>query len=405
MNAAPATRRLAVLFDPLDEGWTSMDYVGELLVAELRAHFGDRLEAFDVRPNIPRLFRRLHAGAWPSERARFNADRLVARHALYPLQALRERSRADCFHVVDHSYAQLVHSLPAEKTGVYCHDLDAFLCLVEPSQHPRPAWFRALARRTLAGMQKAAVVFHSTQVVREALVRYRLVAESKLVHAPYGIAPDFSVSEGTVAAVHEPETRALAQRLNGRPYLLHVGNAAPRKRLDVLFQLFAGVRRTFPELLLVQQGAALSDEQHAWVQRLGLGDALVQPGPLSRAALAWLYRNASAVLLPSEKEGFGLPMIEALACGAPVVASDLPVLREVSGAAAGGESSPLRSVRFCTVGEVERWVEVTTEVLRAARGSGAEAERTERLERASEIARRYRWTEHARRICEAYERL
>ena len=74
----------------------------------------------------------------------------------------------DLFHVVDHTYAQLVHALPADRTGVYCHDLDAFRCLLEPAADPRPRWFRALARRILTGMQKAAVVFHNSAPDRRA---------------------------------------------------------------------------------------------------------------------------------------------------------------------------------------------------------------------------------------------
>ena len=55
---------------------------------------------------------------------------------------------------------------------------------------------------------------------------------------------------------------------------------------------------------------------------------------LDDAELAWLYRNAAAVIVPSRHEGFGLPVVEALSLGAPVVASDIPALREVGGRAA-----------------------------------------------------------------------
>jgi glycosyltransferase involved in cell wall biosynthesis len=55
---------------------------------------------------------------------------------------------------------------------------------------------------------------------------------------------------------------------------------------------------------------------------------------LEDSELAWLYRNAAAVIVPSRHEGFGLPVVEALSLGAPVVASDIPALREVGGRAA-----------------------------------------------------------------------
>ena len=63
-------------------------------------------------------------------------------------------------------------------------------------------------------------------------------------------------------------------------------------------------------------------------------DAIVVLPFVDRATLAAVYRRAALALLPSEREGFGLPLVEALACGTPVVASDIPVLREVGGDAA-----------------------------------------------------------------------
>src|SRR5205823_211201 len=95
------------------------------------------------------------------------------------------------YHVADHSYAHLARALPAGRTGVYCHDVDAFRSLFDPRER-RPAWFRALARHVLSGLQKAAVVFHSTLCVRAELERHGLVDPARLVHAPYGVAPEFT---------------------------------------------------------------------------------------------------------------------------------------------------------------------------------------------------------------------
>ncbi len=113
----------------------------------------------------------------------------------------------------------------------------------------------------------------------------------------------------------------------------------PRKRLDVLFRVFAEIRRRLPWIVLVQQGAPLSRDESALVAKLGIGDALIQPPHLSRRALAALYGRAELVILTSEREGFGLPLLEALAGGAAVVASDIPPFREVAG----------DSVTYCAV--------------------------------------------------------
>ncbi len=167
-----------------------------------------------------------------------------------------------------------------------------------------------------------------------------------------------------------------------------MGSSIPRKRLEVLFDVFAALRARHPELRLVQQGGALTPTQREQVERLGIGDALLQPPKLDRATLAGLYRGAQAVLVPSEAEGFGLPVIEALACGAPVVASALPVLREV------GDTACL----YCPVGDIEAWVATLDALLS---GRQLPPARELRLER----ARRFTWQAHARTVLEAYQRL
>jgi len=372
--------RLALLMDPLEEGWPSMDLAGEALLEQLQGPLSERVRVTALRPGMVPLARRL-----PGLRGRrqaLNVDRVLTRFLAYPARAALARGH-DAFHVVDHSYAQLVHALPPGRTGVYCHDLDAFRSLLEPEREPRPAWFRAMAWTTLRGLQRAAVVFHSTAAVREELLRHGLVPPERLVHAPLGVSPEYRPEP-----VPGDRSAEVLRPLGGRPYVLHVGSGIPRKRLDVLFAVFAELRRHHPELRLVQQGAALNEAQRAQVERLGLGEALLQPPRLERATLAGLYRGAKGVLVTSEAEGFGLPVIEALACGAPVVASSLPVLREVGGDA----------VTYAPVGNVHAWVEHTLQVLQAPESAQARSQR---------IARgvSYSWEAHGLIILDAYARL
>jgi glycosyltransferase involved in cell wall biosynthesis len=362
--------RLAVLCDARDEGWPSMELVGEMLLSALEGPLSPEVEVTALRPSLPRLARRL-PGLPP--RLALNADRFAGRYLALPVHA-RRLARRDAYHVVDHSYAHLARSLPAGRTGVYCHDADAFRSLFDPRER-RPAWFRALARHVLSGLQRAAVVFHSTQGVRAELIQHGLVDPARLVHAPYGVAPEFNAA---AEAPSPPERR----------YLLHVGSAAPRKRLDVLLDVFARVRREVPDLQLVQVGAPLSPALRAQVDRLGLSASLTQPPPLPRAGLAALYRGATLVLLPSDSEGFGLPALEALACGAPVIATDLPVLREVAGDAA----------LYAPPGAVDAWADL---VLRALDGRTPLPPREKRLDQ----VKPFTWEAHARAILRAYQRI
>jgi glycosyltransferase involved in cell wall biosynthesis len=354
--------RLAILPDFVEENWPSMDLCAEMLEAKLAG-------AERIAPRFRRICSRLC-----NRQSAFNADRLLNRFVLYPRFARRRRNQFDCFHIVDHTYAQLVLALPAERTGVYCHDLDAFRCLLDPKREPRPRWFRALARRILKGLQKAAIVFHSTLAMRTEIERLGLIDPDRLIHAPYGVAPEFA-AEGPI------ETSL------GR-YILHVGSNIPRKRIDILLRAFAGVRRLFPDLRLVKVGPAFSADQQTIIDQWKLGDAIVRREGLGRAEIAALYRGAAAVLLPSDAEGFGLPIIEALACGVPVLASDLATLREVGGAA----------VEFVTAGDVDAWIAATKRTLEHSHSPSA---REARLRQ----ARRFTWANHARIILDAYDRL
>ena len=368
---------IAVLFDAPEENWPSMDLAGEMLLDQWRSNQALGVAATRVVIRIPSIVRRLPMA--PSRA--FNADRAFARYLAYPLRAFAARRAGRLFHVVDHSYAQLVHALPGGRTGVYCHDLDAFRGLSSTENTADSFGRRTLARVLLRGMRAAAIVFHSTRAVGGALENRGLVPRSRLVLAPYGVGPEFNEHPEP----HEG-AEAVLSSLAGRPFILHVGSEIARKRLDVLFEVFARVRAVHPELRLVQQGAALSCAQRAHVERLGIEDALVQPPKLDRTALAGLYRRASVVLVTSEAEGFGFPVVEALACGAVVVASDLPVLREVGG----------RAVVYAPMGDIPAW---TATVCRVLDEPGAAPPAVERVAR----GRVFTWAEHARTLRDAYE--
>jgi glycosyltransferase involved in cell wall biosynthesis len=358
-----------------------MDLAAEMLHHAVKAGHAAELRAERVCP----LFR-CRAGRLPvvgRRRTAVNADRLANRLWDYPRHLQRRRDEFDLFHVVDHSYAQLVHALPAGRTGAYCHDLDTFRCLLGPEREPRSRWFRAVARRVLRGLQKAAIVFHNSLDTRRQIERHGLIDPQRLVHAPYGICPEFTPG----APEHDALPAAVAA-LQGAPFLLHIGSCSDRKRIDVLLDVFAGVRPQLPGLRLVKVGADWSCDQRKQIDRLGLAGRIVPLHGLDRPEIAALYRAAAVVLLPSEAEGFGLPIIEALACGSVVVASDLPVLREV-----GGEA-----VVYCPVGDVAAWAETVGRLL------GAPAWGPCREMRLSQ-ARRFSWAEHARAIVQAYQRL
>jgi glycosyltransferase involved in cell wall biosynthesis len=367
------TPRIAVLRDFRAEGWPSMDLCADQLLRWLPG-------AEDVCPKYRRV-----AGRLPRlgrSRSAVNADRLFNRFAIYGERAAALRGRFDAYHVADHSYAHLVHHLPPHRTGVYCHDVDAFRCLVDPRSPRRPNWFRSMASRILAGMEKAAVVFHSTTTVRREIEAFGLVDPAKLIMAPLGVSTAFTDRP-------DPAVRLdWLDALGDDPWFLHVGSCIPRKRIDLLLDALAAVRRELPGVKLVKVGGEWTALQRLQIARLRLDDAIVHRTGVSEADLAEVYRRAPLAAITSDAEGFGLPVIEALACGALVAASDIPALRESGGPAAV----------FVPVGDVDAW---TATVVRLLADPHAAPSRETRLA----WARRFTWPEHARIIEDAYSKL
>jgi glycosyltransferase involved in cell wall biosynthesis len=144
------------------------------------------------------------------------------------------------------------------------------------------------------------------------------------------------------APVYAPRTEddylQVAHRLGldpSQPYLLFVGTLEPRKNVPLLLEAFAMVRQQLEvQLLLVGARGWLDEPIFATHARLGLGDSAPFLGSLDQEALAALYSRAAAFVLPSLYEGFGLPVLEAMACGAPVICSNSGPLPEVTGDAA-----------------------------------------------------------------------
>src|SRR5207253_3233147 len=129
--------------------------------------------AIDVTAIVPPFTRR--ATRLSSRRAAFTADRMVNRMWDYPRYAAGLAGAYDVYHVIDHSYGQLVHRLPAERTVVTCHDLDTFRSLLRPGEERRSPPFRAMMRRALSGMQRAARILAVTSAIRDELIAHGLV--------------------------------------------------------------------------------------------------------------------------------------------------------------------------------------------------------------------------------------
>lgn len=194
---------------------------------------------------------------------------------------------------------------------------------------PRHRWaVRCLLGPALRRARRVITVSETTR--QEVLVRYRLPPE-RVVAVPEAAAPHFA----PVGA----EALAAARRRYGlgRPYVLFVGYLEPKKNLGVLLEAVARLRRGghWGDTELVVVGApGWGPDPAGRVRALGLDDVVRFLGPAPEADLPALYGGALAFAFPSLWEGFGLPVLEAMATGVPVVTSDRGALPEVTGGAA-----------------------------------------------------------------------
>lgn len=332
--------RIGIISDFLEEGWASMDLIADMLVENLQASGLTDLEAVLIRPPFIRRLSRAVSG-----RIGFNADLALNRFIEYPRYVRRIRNRYDIFHIVDHSYGHLVHHLPSERTLIACHDLDTFQCVLKTDSRRRSPLFKAMTRRILRGLQRAAVVSCDSYATQAEILAQNVIPMDRLVVNRNGV---HSVYSPQSDPMHDQRMMALLGPTSPATLdLLHVASTIPRKRVEKLLQIFAALRAHYSSARLIRVGGAFTQSQTDLIADLQIRDSIVEMPRLERRALASLYRRATMLVMPSAAEGFGLPVVEAMACGTPVIASDLPVLREVGGA----------TVDYRPVDAISDWVE------------------------------------------------
>jgi alpha-1,3-rhamnosyl/mannosyltransferase len=238
---------------------------------------------------------------------------------LWRLALAARRDRADLYHA-PHYVCPPWLPCPAIVT---VHDLIHLRFPVRHRHVLAPLYARVMLRLAVRRARRLITVSEST---RQDLVE-RLGARPERIRViPNGVGPPFGPAEAPGAS--DPTLEALGV---ARPYFLFAGNPLPHKNLARLLEAFAGLPPALGRLVLVGIPPAARAAVDALLAAPGLRARVHVLAPVAPPVLVRLYQHATVVVCPSLWEGFGLAALEAMACGAPVIAAKRGGLPEVVG--------------------------------------------------------------------------
>jgi glycosyltransferase involved in cell wall biosynthesis len=253
----------------------------------------------------------------------------VPTRALYESWAWLGRPRVDRFLggvSVYHATNYYLPPVASARRVVTIHDL-SFLVLPELAS---PKIVGPYSRRIRRFAGEADAILAYSESTKADIVEHLDVPPEKIAVAPLAVDEDF-------APVPREEAR---RRLEARygidgPFLLFVSTLEPRKNVPTLLRAFARVAKAIPHRLVLVGPEGWNTEQiYETMERHHLSMRVVRPGFVPRGMLSSFYCAADAFVFPTLYEGFGLPLLEALACGCPVITSNNSSVPEVTGDAA-----------------------------------------------------------------------
>ena len=256
----------------------------------------------------------------------------IDKFVLFPrqLRFTLTKEKPSIVHICDHSNAMYGSSAAPAPMVVTCHDLLAVRgALGEETNCPASLTGKVLQRWILRGLRRASVVACVSQATeadaRRLVSRGAATPKVELVRLglnyPFRELPEADVSARLVKI---PNFNL------DIPFILHVGSNLRRKNRDGALRIFARCKGKW-NARLVFVGDVLTPELLSLAESLGISDRVTQVPDASAELLEAFYNRAVALLYPSRFEGFGWPIIEAQACGCPVVCSNAGPLPEAAG--------------------------------------------------------------------------
>jgi glycosyltransferase involved in cell wall biosynthesis len=240
---------------------------------------------------------------------------------------------ADVVHICDHSNSLYVGQLRGRPHVVTCHDMLAIRSALGEIPQNQVRWSgRQLQRIIVSGLSRAQHTVCVSNNTMEELCRVAAVKRERISRIYNGLNHPYSP-----LAAREANERIERNGISpNQRFVLHVGsNSWYKNRLGAL-RIFARVRDSAEGrgLQLVMVGKRWTSDMRTFVAENGLGSVVIELTNVPDEDLRALYSMAALLLFPSLAEGFGWPIIEAQACGCPVITSDRPPMNEIGGKAA-----------------------------------------------------------------------
>ncbi|MDW8167573.1 MAG: glycosyltransferase family 1 protein [Acidobacteriota bacterium] len=367
--------RVLLIPDLNVEGWRSM------------ALYADQLRRWlpRVAPDWDFVVARLPVPAW----GRTPFFRFPARYLAFPwsvAQASRQRE-ADLHHILDHSYAHVGRWLDRRRTIITVHDLYPWHLLSAGERSPRARARNVVLRWVLAALRESAYVIADSEFTKSELMQWLNYPEDRITVIPLG---GDHVSARPMSESEAAELRDHLGIPRGARIVLHVGSCEERKNIPTLLRAFVRLRALVgEELHLVQVGGRFASAHWEMIRRWRIARCVRQFSNLPWETLAMVYQSAALLLFPSTYEGFGLPVLEAMRLGVPVVALAAGAVPEVLGDAG----------ILVRDDDAEALAEAAARVLEDAQM------REELVKKARDRARAFTWEQTARRVLDAYRAL
>ena len=249
----------------------------------------------------------------------------IWQRARMPLPAEVFTGRVDLYHATDFVLAP---TLPGTRTLLTVHDL-SFVRVPEAASPPLKAYLDVVVPRSVASADH---ILADSAATKADLVEFYETPAEKITVLYSGVGKYFRPINSRDAL----EEALKRHGLNGINYMLSVGTVQPRKNYSRVIEALAEARCRGQDLHFAIAGGRgwLEEEMTRTIERTGLADHVHLLGFVDDQDLPALYSGAGMLMMPSLYEGFGLPLLEAMACGTPVITSNLSSLPEVAGDAA-----------------------------------------------------------------------